>query len=109
MLLHWAVSALALLVTAFVVPGFKVKNFGAALVASVVIGLANVFIRPFLLFLTLPLNILTLGIFTFVVNGIVLRLCAAVLKDFAISGWFAAILGAAILAFVGTGLHLLLI
>jgi putative membrane protein len=108
-LVHWAVSAFALLITAFLVPGFKVKNFGAALVASVIIGLANVSIGPVLLFLTLPLNVLTLGLFTFVVNGIVLKICAAILRDFTITSWFSAIIGACILALVGGGLHYLLV
>ena len=80
-LIHWFVSALALLLTAYLVRGFKVAGFGSALIAAVVIGLANVSIWPVLIFLTLPINILTLGFFTFVVNGIVLRLCAALLPD----------------------------
>ena len=109
MLLRWVVSAVALLITSYVVPGFKVKNFKGALVACALIGLANVFIRPLLLFLTLPLNILTLGLFTFVVNAIILRLCAGVLRDFDIKGWFAAIIGAVVLAFVGAGLHFFLV
>ena len=104
-LLHWVVSAAALLLTSYVVPGIKVKNFKAALVACIVIGLANAFIRPLLLFLTLPLNILTLGFFTFVVNAIILRLCAGVLRDFEIKGWFSALIGAVVLSFVGAGLH----
>jgi len=108
-LLQWLVSALALMITAFVVPGFQVRNFSAALVAAVIIGLANIVIRPFLLFLTLPLNILTLGLFTFVVNGIVLKICAAILRDFNITSWFSAIFGAFILALVSAGLHYFLI
>jgi len=109
MTIHWLLSAIALLITAYVVPGFKVKNFSAALVACAIIGLANVVIRPFLLFLTLPLTILTLGLFTFVVNAIILRICAHVLRDFSIQGWFSAILGAVILSFVNAGLHYFLV
>ena len=108
-IVHWCVSALALMVTAYVVPGFKVKSFFAALIAALVIGLANLTIWPILFFLTLPLNILTLGLFTFVVNAIVLRICAGILKGFEISGWFSAIVGAVILAVVGTGLHYLVV
>ena len=109
MIAYWLVSALAILITAYVVPGFKVRSFGAACVASLVIGLLNWFIRPVLIFLTLPLNILTLGLFTFVVNAIILKIAAAVLKDFEIRGWFAAIIGAVILAIVGYFLHVLII
>lgn len=109
MLIHWIVSAIALLITAYLVRGFEVKNFGAALIAAVIIGLANIIIWPILIFLTLPLNILTLGLFTFVVNGIVLKICAALMSGFAIRTWGAAIFGALILAIVGALLHALLV
>ena len=108
-LLHWAVSALALMLTAYFVRGFKIASFGSALIAAVVIGLANVLIWPVLIFLTLPLNILTLGLFTFVVNGAVLKLCAAVMPGFKIDSWFSAILGSIILSVSGTLLHYLLV
>jgi putative membrane protein len=104
-LVHWLLSALALLITAYVVPGFKVKSFKTALITCLVIGLANIIIRPILLFLTLPLNILTLGLFTFVVNAVILRICASILRDFSISGWFSAIVGAVVLSFIGAGFH----
>jgi putative membrane protein len=103
--LHWMVSALALLITAYVVPGFKVKSFGVALIACLLIGL----VTPILLFLTLPLNILTLGLFTFVVYAIALKMCAAVLKDFTLTGWVPALIAGGILAFVNFGLHYLLV
>lgn len=108
-LLHWAVSALALMLTAYLVKGFKVKSFGSALVAALVIGLANAVIWPILIFLTLPINILTLGLFTFVVNGAVLKICAAVLPGFEIDGWLAAIFGSIILSLVGTLMHYFLV
>jgi putative membrane protein len=108
-LLHWMVSAVALMLTAYLVRGFKVASFPAALFTAVIIGFANILIRPLLLFLTFPLNILTLGLFTFVVDGIVLKLCAALLPGFRIESWSAAIFGAFVLALVGTGLHYVLI
>ena len=97
-LLHWLVVATALFLTSRIVPGFHLKKFSSALVAAIVLGLANFFIRPFLLALSLPINALTFGLFTFVVNAAVLRLCAAVLSDFKIEGWLSAILGAVIFA-----------
>lgn len=109
LLIHWIVSALALMITAYLVRGFKIKGFGSALITAVVIGLANIVVTPLLLFLTLPFNILTLGLFTFVVNGAVLKLCAALLPGFAIEGWGSAIFGAIVLAVVGTGLHYFLV
>jgi putative membrane protein len=108
-LIHWIVSALAMMATAYLVRGFKIRSFGAALFACVVIALADALVRPLLLFLTLPLNILTLGLFTFVVNGIVLRICAALTPGFDIEGWGAAIFGSLVLALINASLHYALI
>jgi putative membrane protein len=108
-LIHWAVSALAVMLTAYLVRGFRVSGFGAALLAAVVIGVANVVIWPVFIFLTFPINILTLGLFTFVVNGAVLKLCAALLPGFEIKTWSAAIFGAIVLSLTSTGLHYLLV
>lgn len=108
-LIHWAVTAVALMITAHLVRGFRVAGFTSALIAAVVIGIANVLIWPVLIFLTLPLNILTLGLFTFVVNGIILKVCAAILPGFKIESWGAAIFGAIVLALVGTLLHYILV
>lgn len=104
----WVVTAVAFLITAFIVPGFRVNGFFGALWAAALVGLFNMFLTPALLFLTLPLNILTLGLFTFVVNAIVLRLTAVFLSDFDISGWVSAILGAIILALTQSALFTLL-
>lgn len=98
----WLVTAVTFLITAFVVPGFRIRGFTGALWASALVGLFNMFLRPVLMFLAFPLNLLTLGLFTFVVNAIVLRLAAYFLDDFEISGWLSAILGAIILAIVQT-------
>lgn len=108
-ILHWVVSGLALALTAALVPGFRIRGFGAALFAAVIIALANSFVRPLMILLTFPLTILTLGLFLFVVDAIVLRICAAFLKDFEISNWLSAILGAVILAVTSSLLHWLII
>jgi putative membrane protein len=99
-LLVWILTSVALIITSYVVPGFKISGFGAAMIASVVIGLFNAILRPILLFLTLPINILTLGLFTFVVNAIVLKLAASLLSGFEIDGWGSAIIGAVVLSLV---------
>lgn len=104
-LLHWLISGVALLVTSKVIPGFKVKSFGSALIAAIFIGIANVIVWPVLIFLTLPINILTLGLFTFVVNGAVLKICAAILKGFEITSWLSAIFGSIVLSLVSSLLH----
>ena len=105
LLLHWVVSAVAILLTSALVPGFKVKGFVTALVAAFIIALANYFLRPILVFLTFPLTILTLGFFLFVVDAIILRLCAGLLKNFEIKGWLSAIGGAIVLMLTSSFLH----
>ncbi len=102
-LLQWFISSFALFVTAYLVRGFEVKSFIAAAIAAIFIGFANAVVWPLFMLLTLPINIVTFGLFTFVVNGAVLRLVAALLPGFAITGWIAAIFGAVILSMV-TGL-----
>lgn len=100
MLVLWLVSAIVLMITAYLVPGFKIKSFGSAMWASIVVGLLNMLIRPVLMFLSFPINFLTLGLFTFVVNAIILRIAAGLLKGFDIDGWWSAIIGAIVLALV---------
>ena len=109
MLLQWIVAAAALGFTALLVPGFRIKGISTAFMATLMIGAANVFIKPFLLFLTLPLTIITLGFFYFVVNAAILRLCAAFMKNFDITNWLSALVGAIILAFTSSFLHFVLI
>lgn len=96
----WLISAGALMLTSQVVNGFHVQKFSSALLASVVLGLLNTVLRPLLLLLTLPLNILTLGLFTFVVNAMVLRATAGLLQNFRITGWTPAILGAIMMSLI---------
>lgn len=109
LLIHWLVSGLALSLTSALVPGFKLKGFSTALVASLFIGAASFFVRPVLVFLTFPLTVITLGFFLFVVDAIILRLSAAFLKNFEISGWFSAIIGAIVLSITGGLLHWLVV
>lgn len=109
LVLHWVVSGLSLAVTAAVVPGFKLRGFTAALVAALLIGFANHLVWPILFILTLPLTIVTFGLFVFVIDAVVLRLCAAVMKDFEITSWFSAIIGAIILAVTSSVLHWLVV
>jgi putative membrane protein len=100
LILVWFISAAALLLTSKLVKGFEIKDFSSAMIASLMIGFLNMILRPILLLLTLPLNILTLGLFTFIVNAIVLKSAAGILKGFNIKTWGDAILGAVVLAFV---------
>ncbi|MDZ4676624.1 MAG: phage holin family protein [Oligoflexia bacterium] len=108
-LVQWAVSAIALMATSYFLSGFQVGGFLSALVISVVIGFANFFIKPILVLLTLPLNIITLGLFMIIINGVILRFCAAVLPNFSIKNWSTAFLGAVVLAILNAILHTIIV
>ncbi|MBU1031577.1 phage holin family protein [Patescibacteria group bacterium] len=95
-------NAMALLATAYIVPGFHVADLQSAVLASIVLGVVNTFIKPVLNFITKPITVVTLGLFAFVVNAVVLFIVAAVVKGLTIDGWMPAILGAIVLSVVGT-------
>jgi putative membrane protein len=99
-LLHWLISALSLLIVAHLVPGFALKGFGSALIASVVIGLVNSTVGFLLKIFTLPLTLLTFGLFLFIINACMLQFAALFVPGFAIYGFFPALLGAVALALV---------
>lgn len=101
-------NAVALVATTYIVPGFQVANFTTALLAAIVLGVVNTFIKPVLSFLTAPLSVVTLGLFAFVVNAVVLFIVAAVVPGVKINGWVPAILGAIVLSVVATVLSSLL-
>ncbi len=98
-------NAVALLLTTYIVPGFQVANFTTAVLAAIVLGLVNTFIKPILSFVTAPLTVLTLGLFTFVVNAVVLFIVSAIVPGVKIDGWMPAILGAIVLSIVSTILN----
>jgi putative membrane protein len=100
MIVNWLLSALALLVVTYIVPGFHVSGIVAALIAAVVIGLLNATLGVFLKVITFPLTVVTLGIFWFVVNAIVLKLATAVVPGFNIIGFWPAFVGAIVLALI---------
>ncbi|GAB3258766.1 phage holin family protein [Chitinimonas naiadis] len=96
----WLINAVSLLLLTHLMPSIKVANFTTALVIALVLGLVNVLLRPVLLILTLPVNILTLGLFTLVVNGFCFWLVAEVIKGFSVPGFGTAILGALIFSVI---------
>jgi len=101
LLLHWLLSALALLVTSELVPGFHVNGLAAALIASAVIGLLNATVGLILKILTFPISIVTLGIFLLVINAIMILVASAIVPGFQVSGLGPAFWGAVILALLG--------
>jgi putative membrane protein len=98
LLLKWLLHALALLITAHFVPGFVVASFGAALIAALVVGFLNMTLGLLLKVVTLPLGILTLGLFFLVINALILKLASGLVPGFLVETWGAALIGALVLA-----------
>lgn len=97
--LRWLLNILAIFLTAALLPGFEVTIWGA-IVGSIFLGVMNAIIRPLLIILTLPLNIVTLGLFTFVINGLMLWITSATVKGFDIHGFWWAVLTAIVLSII---------
>ena len=97
----WLLSAAALLFVAYVYNGVMVKSFTSALAAAFVIGLLNTFVRPALVVLTLPVTVLTLGLFLFVINALMFWAAASILDGFDVRGFGAALLGSLIYSAIG--------
>ena len=92
----WLLAACALLLVAYVYPGVQVQSFTSALIAAFVIGLFNLVLRPILVVLTLPVTLITLGLFLFVINALLFWAAASILDGFHVSGFGAALLGSLI-------------
>jgi putative membrane protein len=107
-LIQWVVSGAAIIITAYLLPGVAVEGFLAALVTALILGLINAVIRPILILLTLPLNILTLGLFTLVINALLIMLAATIVPGFAVQGFWWALLFGIVLAIVNFALSPLL-
>lgn len=101
-------STIAVFVTASILPGIKLEGWTSALIVAIVLGVINTFIRPILLILTLPINILTLGLFTFVIMGLMVLLASAISPGFHVDGFWWAVAFAIVLAVVNGFFHLLL-
>jgi putative membrane protein len=101
LLLHWIMSAIALLIVSRLVPGFDVRGLGPALVAAVVIGLLNATIGLLLKIITFPLSILTLGLFLLVINGMMILVASSIVRGFNVYGMVPAFWGAVVLSIVG--------
>lgn len=98
-------STIAVFVTAYILPGVHLESFGTALVVAVVLGFINTFIRPIIFLLTLPINILTLGLFTLVIIGGIVMLVSAIVPGFKVDGFLWAMVFAVVLAIVSTFVH----
>ena len=97
---RWLIITVAILLASQFVPGIKVDTLSTAVIAACVLGLINIFIRPIFVFLTLPLSIITLGIFYFFINAFMLELVAYFVSGFVVKDFFSAFLGSLIISFV---------
>ena len=102
LLLVWILNAVALLVVAYVLPGITVASFGSALIAAIILGLLNMLLKPVLIVLTLPLTIITLGLFLLVINALVFWFAGSMLKGFEVNGFWWAFGGAIVYSVVTT-------
>ena len=100
LLLVWLINALALLALPYLVPSVRVESFYTALIAALLLGLVNTLIRPLLVLLTLPVTVLTLGLFVFVINGLLFWFVASFVQGFAVGGFWSAFFGAIVYALV---------
>lgn len=103
--LHWLVAAVAIGVAAYIVPGVTLTPVGA-LIAAVVLGALNLFIRPIIVILTLPINVVTLGLFSLVINACLVLLASALVPGFAVAGFWTAVFFALALSIINWVFHL---
>jgi putative membrane protein len=94
MLIGWLLNAIALLAVAYLLPSIQVASFGSALIAALVLGLVNTLVRPILVILTLPVTLLTLGLFLLVINGLLFWAVGSFLDGFSVGGFWSGVLGA---------------
>ncbi len=100
LLIRWATTAFALWLTSQIIAGIEVQGVLPLFFAAVVLGVLNALLRPLVLFLTLPINLFTLGLFTFVINGAMLKLAAAVVRGVSVEGFWSAVVGALLLSVI---------
>jgi len=108
LLLVWILNAIALLAVAYLYPGVQVQDWKAAAIAALVLGLVNTLVKPILVLLTLPVTILTLGLFLLVINALLFWGVAQLIEGFHVSGFWAALLGAILYSVIGWLLSMLI-
>jgi putative membrane protein len=101
LIVRWLLLAAALLLVAYLYPGVSVQSFGSAMLAALVLGLLNTVVRPLLVLLTLPVTVLTLGLFLFVINALMFWAAASLLAGLTVTGFWAALIGSLIYSLLG--------
>jgi len=102
------INTVAIAITAYILPGVVVANVFVALVVAVVLGIINMFLKPILVILTLPINVLMLGLFTFVINGLLVMLASSIVPGFHIDGFWTAVLFSIITSVISGFLDMIL-
>lgn len=100
-LISWLLNAVAVFASAYILPGVTVESFVTALVVSIVLGIVNVLLKPLLVLLTLPITVLTLGMFMFVINALVILLVSNIVPGFTVDGFWWAVIYSIVLSIVG--------
>ncbi len=99
-LVRWLLLTISIIITSYLVDGIHVSGFGSAFFAAMVLGILNALFRPVLLIITLPINILTLGLFTFVINALLLKMVSGLVPGFHVYGFWSAVFGSLIISLV---------
>jgi putative membrane protein len=107
LLLKWFIMAASIVIAAYFIPGVRVGSFFSALWVALFLGIVNILVRPVLIFITLPINILTLGLFTFVINAVLILLASSVIKGFEVAGFWWALLYSVVLSAVNYIINLI--
>lgn len=102
---RWVILAGAIMVASYLLDGIKIAGFFSALGAAAMLGILNAFLRPILIILTLPINVLSFGLFTFVINALLLKMVSGVIPGFDVQGFWTAIWGSLIITLVNWLLH----
>jgi len=100
LLIRWLVLTISIILTSYLLDGIVVRSFSSALFAALVLGILNALFRPILIVITLPINILTLGLFTFVINALLLKMVSGVVPGFYVLGFWSAVFGSLIISLV---------
>ncbi|HNT44199.1 MAG TPA: phage holin family protein [Syntrophorhabdaceae bacterium] len=107
LLLKWLIMAASIIIAAYFIPGVRVGSFFSALWVALFLGVVNILVRPVLILITLPINILTLGLFTFVINAVLVLLASSVIKGFEVAGFWWALLYSVVLSLVNYVINLI--
>ena len=102
--IRWVLFALSVMLVAWVIPGISVSGFLGALIVAVVLGLINILIKPIIYFISIPLNVATLGLFSFVINALLLMLAGNITPGFSVNGFWSALFGSILLALLSVAI-----